>query len=346
MWVIGGILLLGIALLILFGGMGENESKEPESAGTSGPTQFVPSAANPTLTGGAKGSWNEMPGDPVVIKDNNRYKMWYGAHNSVKSRTQIGYAESQDGVSWQLHQVPVLENGPSGSYDAAIAETPFVVKVEDRYEIWYSAKRTEFEDDSSVYQIAHATSLDGIRWTKDPKNPVIQSGDLYGWHGLGVMEPTILKRGDTYQMWFMGMGIDPKDQKTIHFWVGYATSPNGSAWTVRSEPLFELGAIAGGTKDLAPNSAFYVLHNGQRYEFWYIGGGVPDLYATSHDGIRWEKQADISIVPKGASGSWNEIVSAPSIIIENQIYQMWYSGVTADQQGFRAAIGYATSSGR
>ena len=89
------------------------------------------------------------------------------------------------------------------------------------------------------------------------------------------------------------------------------------------------------------NSAFFVLYNGKNYELFYLGGDVPDVYATSPEGLKWEKR-ETTILSKGKTGQWDSwIISSPTVILDEGKYKMWYSGAKIDNAGWHHAIGYA-----
>ena len=54
----------------------------------------------------------------------------------------------------------------------------------------------------------------------------------------------------------------------------------------------------------------------------------------------WDKYADNPILKVGPAGSWdNKAVLGPSVIVDGEIYKMWYTGL--ESTTYR--IGYATS---
>jgi hypothetical protein len=80
---------------------------------------------------------------------------------------------------------------------------------------------------------------------------------------------------------------------------------------------------------------------------WYATGDGDAMtryvYATSTDGITWNKPADKNPVfdATGKIGDFDsKNLSGHTILRENDIYKMWYSGYN----GSRWSIGYATSS--
>ena len=168
-------------------------------------------AGNPVLVAGGPGSWDEMESDgPAVIKDGAVYKMWYYGCNADYTVCSIGYATSNDGVTWtKLAGDPVLEATP-GEWDESGLSWPRVIKNGATYEMWYH----------SDGKIGRATSPDGVAWTKYAGNPVLGEG----WDGGGVGVSTLVLDGGTYKMWFSsGAGATRG--------IGYAESTDGIHWT-------------------------------------------------------------------------------------------------------------------
>jgi hypothetical protein len=82
---------------------------------------------------------------------------------------------------------------------------------------------------------------------------------------------------------------------------------------------------------------------------WYAGlpTGVTGQtgYATSLDGITWEKYSGNPVLPWGASGQWDRSAAEASAVLYDEDtgqYQMWYHG-TSTQNISSVAVGYATS---
>ena len=95
------------------------------------------------------------------------YKMWYsGDDNSSPPRARIGYATSPDGITWTPHpDNPVIDLGPSGSFDDWHAYYPDVIKDGSTYKMWYTG------DSYGRHYLGFATSPDGPgqRWMAMPQ---------------------------------------------------------------------------------------------------------------------------------------------------------------------------------
>lgn len=343
------LIIVVILTLLLFTEVRKSEELVGKACQICTSSNWVKYSQNPLISQGKTKSWDHGRGDPFVMRDGTLYKMWFGANNEKAGITQVGYAESYDGIKWNMHSNPVLTPGTIKTHDATVVETPIVIKDETEYHMWYSSvNKFGGDGDESIYRIGHAVSQDGINWKKDANNPVVRPEGNYlegNWSSWGVLEPTVIKEDGIYKMWFMGISAKPPDYKTIHYEIGYATSVDGSEWQPYSNnPVLEI--YKGPYENKVINSAFFVLNDGKKYRLFYFGGDVPDIVADSKDGINWKKH-EKTILPNGEAGSWDSwIVSSPTIIFDEGKYKMWYSGGRIDENfNFHFGIGHATNDG-
>ena len=100
-------------------------------------------------------SWVKYPNNPVLVAgpaqwDNrhaevgsvlwngSHYMMWYNGQEWATSTTKIGLATSPDGFSWTKYATnPVLEPGPSGSWDSRHVYHPSVIQKGNRLLMFY-----------------------------------------------------------------------------------------------------------------------------------------------------------------------------------------------------------------
>ena len=199
---------------------------------------------------------------------------------------------------------PVMEVGAAGSWDYDVLETPSVINNGSTYEMWYAGYG------SVGWQIGHATSPDGIAWTKHAGNPVLTQGATGEWDQKAVGSPGIIYDGTTYKMWYNG-----RDSSNVQS-IGYATSVDGINWTKHANnPIIVLSQGWEGTSLIGDPS---VIFNGTTYKMWYHAN--PDNaaigYATSTDGIAWTKYANNPVLEGTASESeWDLFVIYPDVIL-------------------------------
>ena len=156
------------------------------------------------------------------------------------------------------------------------------------------------------------------------------------WDDYWVSYRIVLFDGVEYKMWYNG-------NDGSRWRIGYATSSDGIVWEkYAANPVLDIGES--GTWDDIHVYSSAVLFNGTEYQMWYTGdaGSYTERigYATSFDGIVWEKHPNNPVLDLGASGTWDDDrVRIPTVLFNGTEYQMWYSG----SGGSNFRIGYATS---
>jgi predicted GH43/DUF377 family glycosyl hydrolase len=279
---------------------------------------------NPVVDLGPPTSWDEdYVAHPSVYYDGVTYHMWYSGKSTINNR--IGYANSTDGITWTKYPDPVVDLGPSSSWDDYHTYSPTVLYDGALFHMWYSGF------DGSVWRIGYANSTDGIFWTKYP-TPVLDLGSPTSWDDERVYSPTVIFDGITYHMWYAG--YDGSNYR-----MGYATSPNGFDWTKSgANPVFDVGA--GGTWDDTRVFGPSIVYHENVYHMWYTGFDGSNYkigYASSPDGTTWTRSVLNPILDLGSLNSWEELhMHSPSVEYNGNIFHMWYSGENATN----ARIGY------
>jgi len=130
-------------------------------------------ASNPVLDVSGSGEWDDnYVGWCEVMFDGSTFHMWYTGHSGTYY--QIGYASSPDGFAWTKDASnPVVGRGASGEFDYYHAYVPTVAEYDGELHMWYGGRQSA----SSDRRIGHATSTDGVTWTKDAGSPYL-SPDL------------------------------------------------------------------------------------------------------------------------------------------------------------------------
>lgn len=124
---------------------------------------------------------------------------------------------------WSVYPYnPLLQPGAKGTWDAGALGSMTVLKVGEVFHLYYEAWgiRSDIAEDYNSLQIGHATSKDGLHWTKDPANPVLPKGILGAWDSDGTWDPFVLFEDGVFKMWYGG-GMEQ------HCDWGYAVSADG-----------------------------------------------------------------------------------------------------------------------
>ncbi len=221
----------------------------------------------------SQSGWENDVNRPVVIRQAGKYRMWYTGQ--ARSKSQIGYAVSEDGKTWQrASDRPVLS--PEQAWEKVAVMCPHVLYDEQKklYRMWYSGGE-QYEPDA----IGHATSPDGRTWTRHEKNPIFRPEPRNAWERDRVTACQVVKQGDWYVMFYIGFA--DRD----HAQIGLARSKDGiSNWERhRGNPIIRPD------KDHWDADAVYkpyAIFDGKRWLLWYNGrrGGVEQIGLAIHEG--------------------------------------------------------------
>jgi predicted GH43/DUF377 family glycosyl hydrolase len=177
---------------------------------------------------------------------------------------RIGLARSSNGHQWQRHGAPVLDVGPTGSWDERGTGDPQVLRIGRSYYMFYLGM-----DRARRQRIGLATSEDGVRWFKLRSNPILELDDE---DALG--EPAVWASDGYYWMLYTA-----QDRGLMRH-LGLARSLDGVTW----EKL--PGGFAGDrpwdSKVVCDPS---VLLEGNRVRVWFGGGDVPSRDQNLHGQI-------------------------------------------------------------
>ena len=158
--------------------------------------------------------------DPSIVKVHGTYFL-YSTRAGAGVVDEIALATSQDGITWERRGV-VLAPGRKGDWDGLLVGRPSVLYEDGTFKMWYDGRADlppgPLAGDAPTSPrsrrfVGYATSRDGIRWTKHPKNPV------FGQDAGGV---DVVRHGSNYVMVYES-----------HEGTKVATSPDGLTWRDR-----------------------------------------------------------------------------------------------------------------
>lgn len=217
--------------------------------------------------------WEDDLNRPVVIREGDRYHMWYTGQAGGKSA--IGYATSADGKTWErAGEKPVLT--AEHPWEKVAVMCPHVIYDADRkeYRMWYSGGE-QYEPNA----IGYATSPDGQKWSKHKGNPIFRPDPKTAWEKDRVTACQVVRQGEWHVMFYIGFADQNRAQ------IGLARSKDGiTGWERHpANPIIRPG------KDRWDADAVYkpyAIFDGKRWLLWYNGrrGGVEQIGVAIHDG--------------------------------------------------------------
>jgi hypothetical protein len=111
--------------------------------------------------------------DPSAVLVNGRWEIFY-------SRAQMGEADLIDRAVNGTVDRSILPLGVPGAWDSFKVGRPSVLFEDGLYKMWYDANASSpldarQPDFAAGRHVGFATSRDGVRWTKHPRNPVLRN---------------------------------------------------------------------------------------------------------------------------------------------------------------------------
>ncbi|MEW4567404.1 glycosylase [Tautonia sp. JC769] len=202
-------------------------------------------------------------------------------------------------VDWEPVEVnPVFEGAGGEAWDAKIRERGWIRREDDGlYRLWYTGYN---EDRSPNRFLGHATSPDGMTWTRDPRNPI----NTEHW----IEDMFVLRQGDLYYMFAEG-----KDD-VAHLLV----SRDGIDWT-RQGPL-DVRLTDGEPIPPGPYGTPTVLVKDGIWHLFYERGDQGVWLAKSTDLRVWTNVQDDPVIPLGPEPYDQTAVALNQIIEVDGVY--------------------------
>jgi sucrose-6-phosphate hydrolase SacC (GH32 family) len=168
--------------------------------------------------------------------------------------------------------------------------------------------------------LAVCRSTDGIHWSEP--EILLEPNPDSGWEDR-LNRNCVVRREDEWHMWYTG-------QAGGNSWIGYATSKDGHHWTrVSDQPVLYSERPYEGPSVMNP----FVIWDEEMHLFrmWYAAGEAyePNVlaYATSTDGIQWDKLPANPIFRKDSSHPFEQDrVGACQLVRADGWYYMFYIG--------------------
>jgi sucrose-6-phosphate hydrolase SacC (GH32 family) len=205
-------------------------------------------------------------------------------------------------VTWApIAENPVLRGAGGNAWDRKIRERGWILVEDGTYHLWYTGYN---EDRAKTMSLGHATSKDGVHWTRDPANPIHDSS----W----VEDVCVVRDGDGYVMFAEGEG------DIAHL----LTSPDGLHWTERG-PL-DIRKADGSPISPGPRGTPAVWVEGGTWYLFYERGDLGVWLATSKDRKAWTNVQDDPVLKMGPEPYDKEAVAVNQVIKRDGYYYAFY----------------------
>jgi len=185
----------------------------------------------PILPLGDPGTFDEFGVMPCcVIRKGEELWLYYvgwARTRGVPWQSSIGLAISKDnGRSFARYSVgPIITRTPDEPF---VHGSPLVLPTADGYNLWYLSGTAWVNDArcmESIYRLMHATSSDGVNWTRNglPCVPVLEKNECQA-------RPAVIRLDNHYHMWFsFRHGVNFRNPER-GYGIGYAWSDDLTTW--------------------------------------------------------------------------------------------------------------------
>ena len=271
---------------------------------------------------------------PVVeTLDDGRIRIYFSTRDE-RSRSRIAAAElSLNGSEPPEYRPdPVLDLGPTGSFDDSGVTSACLVRKGDRRHLYYSGWTVGSTVPFYFYVGCAISEDDGRTWRRASPAPVLERDAVDPYL---TASPAVLVENGTWRMWYVsGTGWTPASGgPRHHYHLKYAESEDGIRWRRTGRVCIDYSdeseyAIA------RPS----VVKDDDVYRMWFCARGdrYRIFYAQSQDGLEWERggEAELDVGPNG----WDsEMQAYPAVFDCLGSRYMLYNG-----NGFGATgIGWA-----
>jgi predicted GH43/DUF377 family glycosyl hydrolase len=265
--------------------------------------------------------------DPSVIRYGGRYLLYYSMGPWMKQLAPphaprgwaIGIAESHDLVNWRKigEILPEQECERNGIVNGRI------ILLDGKLHLFYNTYGNGPHD-----ALCHATSTDGLRFTRDVSNPIWHPTG--GWNNGRAIDVDVVEWGDKLIMYYATRDPAGKIQM-LHAIAAPRKSGFGHGdWQSLCDGPVLKPELPWETKCIEAPS---VIERGGTLYLFYGGGYNNDPQqigcAVSRDGVHFRRLfTDKPLLANGASGQWNSSESGHPGLFEDadcQLY-LFYQG--------------------
>lgn len=236
--------------------------------------QFYPYKNNPVFSGAGKDRWdNQIRERGYILREKNKWHLWYTGYTDINDKKYLGYATSRDGFEWTRYEKNPLDS-------LHWVEDMCVVKSGNTYYMFAEGRG----------DTAHLlTSTDCIHWTEKGNLDIrLTNGKPLEAGPYGT--PAVLKENGAWYLFY--------ERNDSAIWL--ATSKDLKTWTnVQDEPVIDRGPGDYDKYGVAMDQVikykglYYGYYHATAFQDWSVWS--TDV-AVSKDLIHWKKYPENPIV--------------------------------------------------
>jgi hypothetical protein len=198
---------------------------------------------------------------------------------------------------------PVFTGAGENHWDAKIRERGWILRDGKLWHLWYTGYDGTRD---GVKRLGHATSEDGLHWTRDRRNPL----DAEHW----IEDMMVVRHGDTFYMFAEGLG------DRAHWF----SSPDGLRWA--SQGPLDIRKTDGEPITPGAYGTPTVWHEGGTWYLLYERSDLGIWLATSKDLKTWTNVQDEPVIKPGPDDYDKQMIAPNQVIKYGDKYYCYYHG--------------------
>jgi predicted GH43/DUF377 family glycosyl hydrolase len=235
---------------------------------------------------------------------------------------------------------PALDIGAPGTFDEHGVTPLSLVTLDDgRMRLYYAGWQRGLGVRYTLFVGAAESDDEGLSFTRVSRAPLLDRSDSE----LYVRSSAFVTRAQAgWRMWYAGGSewVGEADNARPRYALRHATSADGISWPDAGDLCLEP------RPDELGFARPCVLQRGSLLHMWYSrrgsAGGYDLGYATSHDGLAWDREDDRCGLQRGEPGAWDaDMVGLSSLLVTGTDMLLFYNGNGYGATGF----GVATAEG-
>lgn len=141
---------------------------------------------------------------PFPLINKGRFYLFYNAKNNEAEwieQTGVAFSNDPEFLRWEKYEEnPILPVGPPGSWDSRFASDPWVIRIGDKWHMFY------YGFDGVHAQDGLAISKNLLKWDKSPFNPILEYGEPGSYDEVHAHKPCVVFKGGIYYHFYTAVG--------------------------------------------------------------------------------------------------------------------------------------------
>jgi hypothetical protein len=267
----------------------------------------------------------------------DRYRVYFATRDRYQ-RSHIAWVEidlTHPEIILSNCEDPVLAPGPLGYFDDHGIYPSSIVQHHGRLWMYTIGWNPGVVSPLFYASIGLAVSDDGgVSFQRVSHAPILSRSD---YDPCLVTSPYVQIEGNTWRMWYVSGFRWEQTESGLksYYHIKYAQSVDGIHWEREGKVAIDLRQ---GESNIARTCVLKV-ENG--YEAWYSyqqGSGYRIGFATSEDGLDWNRQDEKSGIGVSTDGWDSEAIAYPYVFFHKGRRYMLYNGNRFGKDGFGLAV--------